>query len=352
MTERDVSRRGFLRTAAGTGVAGAAAGAGVTGTATAQEAPYDGYLSGVDNFDGSTVDATGQGEVTIAVGAEANGGGFAFDPPAVQVDPGTTLVWEWTGQGGQHNVVDEGGAFESDLVDEEGVTFEHTVDSEGVLKYFCQPHEGLGMRGVAAVGDTAEKEAGGDGNSSDSGNSGGGNSSSSSGQPDFGGYLGDVGNFDGTVVDARGQEEATVEVGVEANGGNLGFGPPAVHVDNGATVVWRWTGEGGAHNVVDEGGAFESELTAEGGFSFEHTFDEDGVYNYFCQPHQSLGMKGSVVVGSDFPSTGGGGGSVGPSGLPNTAKTLSVATVFVLVATLGLAYVFIKFGGDYGELET
>ena len=79
-TDRDVSRRGFLR-AAGTGVAGAAVGAGTTDTAVAQEAPYDGYLSDVDNFDGTTADMTGQDEVTIAVGAEGNGGGFAFDPP-------------------------------------------------------------------------------------------------------------------------------------------------------------------------------------------------------------------------------------------------------------------------------
>ena len=117
-TDRDVSRRGFLR-AAGTGVAGAAVGAGTTDTAVAQEAPYDGYLSDVDNFDGTTADMTGQDEVTIAVGAEGNGGGFAFDPPAVQVDPGTTVVWEWIGAGGQHNVVDEADNFESDLVEED-----------------------------------------------------------------------------------------------------------------------------------------------------------------------------------------------------------------------------------------
>ncbi len=352
-TDRDVSRRGFLR-AAGVGAAGATVGAGATTPALAQEAPYDGYLSDVDNFDGTTADMTGQGEVTIAVGAEGNGGGFAFDPPAVQVDPGTTVIWEWTGAGGQHNVVDEDGAFESELTDEEGFTFEYTFEEERVFKYFCQPHKGLGMKGVVAVGDTAEQGGGGstatpgseDGDGGDGGGGGGG-------QPDFGGYLDDVGNFDGSVVDARGQSEVTVAVGAEGNGGNLAFDPPAVHVDNGATVVWEWTGEGGAHNVLDEetdGEEFGSELTAEEGFVFEHTFEEDGRYNYYCQPHKSLGMKGSVVVGTDFPSVGGGeggDGGAGPSDLPGAAKTLSVATMFVLVATLGLAYVFVKYGGNY-----
>jgi len=346
-TDRDVSRRGFLR-AAGTGVAGAAVGAGTTSSVVAQEAPYEGYLSSVDNFDGTTADMTGQDEVTIAVGAEGNGGGFAFDPPAVQVDPGTTVVWEWTGAGGQHNVLGEAGSFESDLVEEEGFTFEHTFDSEGVVKYFCQPHKALGMKGVVAVGDAAEEGSGGGGDGSDGGD---GDDGGGGGQPDFGGYLDDVGNFDGSVVDARGQDEVTVEVGAEGNGGNLAFDPPAVRVDNGATVVWEWTGNGGSHNVVSEDDAFESNLVAEQGFTFEHTFEEDGIYNYFCQPHKSLGMKASVVVGSDFATVGGEEGGAGPSDLPGSAKTLGVATSFVLVATLGLAYVFIKYGGNYEELE-
>jgi halocyanin-like protein len=164
------------------------------------------------------------------------------------------------------------------------------------------------------------------------------------GEPDFGGYLDDVGNFGGSVEDATGQDQATVEVGAEGNGGNLAFGPAAVHVDPGTTVVWEWTGEGGSHNVVSEDGAFESDLVGEGGFTFEHTFEEDGIYNYFCQPHKSVGMKGSVVVGTDFPTKGGGGGGAGPADLPGAAKTLSVATMFVLVATLGLAYLFVRYG--------
>jgi hypothetical protein len=62
-------------------------------------------------------------------------------------------------------------------------------------------------------------------------------------------------------------------------------------------------------------------------------------------------MKGSVVVGTDFPTIGGEGGGAGPSDLPSSAKTLGVATSFVLAATLGLAYVFVKYGGNYEELE-
>jgi hypothetical protein len=66
-------------------------------------------------------------------------------------------------------------------------------------------------------------------------------------------------------------------------------------------------------------------------------------------------MKASVVVGSEFPTTGGGGGGdgggAGPGDLPESAQTLGVATMVVFVATLGLAYFFIKYGGDYGDFD-
>jgi hypothetical protein len=57
-------------------------------------------------------------------------------------------------------------------------------------------------------------------------------------------------------------------------------------------------------------------------------------------------MKGSVVVGSDYPAVGGGDGGEGPGDLPDSALTLGVATSFVMAATLGLAYLFTKYGSD------
>jgi len=122
-------------------------------------------------------------------------------------------------------------------------------------------------------------------------------------RPDFDGYLDDVENFDGTVVDARGDETVTIANGAEGNGDAFAFDPPAIHVDAGTTVVWEWTGEGGQHNVVHRDGVFESDLADEDGHTFEHTFEETGVYLYYCQPHEGLGMKGAVVVGDDYPTT-------------------------------------------------
>ena len=190
---------------------------------------------------------------------------------------------------------------------------------------------------AAAAGSAAAAEDGGDG-----GDGGG------APEPDYGGYLDDVSNFS-SLQDLRGESSVTVTVGAEGNTGNFAFGPPAIHVDPGTEVVWEWNGEGGSHNVVHEEGDYESELTAEEGFTFSHTFESDGMWKYYCQPHKSLGMKGVVVVGTDYPSVGGDGGGGGPQQIPESAMSLGVASTFVMAVTLGLAYFFIKYGGDYGE---
>jgi halocyanin-like protein len=105
-----------------------------------------------EGFDGEITDATGQDSVTVEVGAEGNGGAFAFAPPAVAVSPGTTVTWEWTGEGGQHNVVSDSGSdfsFESELKTDG--SFEQSFEEAGVALYVCEPHESLNMNGAVVV---------------------------------------------------------------------------------------------------------------------------------------------------------------------------------------------------------
>jgi len=111
------------------------------------DADYGDWFDGVDNYDGE-VDRTGESETTVLVGADD---GLAFEPAAIRISPGTTVVWEWTGNGGGHNVQAEGGDFESDLVDDEGHTFEHAFTEPALVRYFCEPHRDLGMRGGVRV---------------------------------------------------------------------------------------------------------------------------------------------------------------------------------------------------------
>ncbi|ADE04058.2 MULTISPECIES: halocyanin domain-containing protein [Haloferax] len=168
-------------------------------------------------------------------------------------------------------------------------------------------------------------------------------------EPDFGGHLDGI---DGGYEDLRGQSEVTIEVGAEGNGGALAFSPAGVWIDTGTTVTWEWTGEGGGHNVVaSEGASLDSgAAVSEAGSTYEYTFEEGdaGITKYHCVPHEALGMLGAVAVGGDVPtvSTGGGGGPSRPQ-VPDSAKSLGVATTFAMIATLGLAYFFMKYGGDY-----
>ncbi|MFC5134863.1 MULTISPECIES: halocyanin domain-containing protein [Haloferacaceae] len=104
--------------------------------------------SGGGGSDAEQVDRTGRETVEVAVGA---GNGLSFGPANVRVDPETTVVWTWTGEGGGHNVVDVDGAFESELTDEAGHTFEYTFEEAGIVEYVCTPHQTQGMRGVVEV---------------------------------------------------------------------------------------------------------------------------------------------------------------------------------------------------------
>ncbi|WP_254824623.1 halocyanin domain-containing protein [Haloglomus halophilum] len=143
-----MERRTFLVTAA------SVAGAGCIGGGGGEGDSYGDWFDGVDNFDGE-VDRTGQDETRVMVGVDD---GLAYGPPAIIITPGTTVVWEWTGNGGGHNVVSDDGIFESELTKEAGHTFEQTFDDSGLFRYFCTPHSDLGMRGGVRV-----RAGGGDG---------------------------------------------------------------------------------------------------------------------------------------------------------------------------------------------
>ena len=110
------------------------------------------FLEHANEYDDSIDDQTGESEIRVEVGAGS--GGLAFSPAAVRVDEGTTIVWEWTGEGGGHDVVSTGDSefdFESDRTDEAGHEFEHTFDGTGIALYECRPHRNQGMLGAVEV---------------------------------------------------------------------------------------------------------------------------------------------------------------------------------------------------------
>lgn len=193
-----------------------------------------------------------------------------------------------------------------------------------------------GTAGSAAIAGEAAAQSDGNG----SGGGGGG------GPIDFGGWLEDVGYWGGQVNDQTGNQKVTITVGGDANNG-LSFAPVAVHVDPGTTVTWQWSGKGGAHNVVAEDNSFNSgSPVAKAGTTFTHTFEEDGVNNYYCQPHRSQGMKGSVAVGSvprKSPATQ---QEVEPEemGVPIQPHYVGIAAVLTMTSSLVFVFYLLKYG--------
>ncbi|WP_415382724.1 plastocyanin/azurin family copper-binding protein [Halosimplex sp. TS25] len=207
---------------------------------------------------------------------------------------------------------------------------------------------GAGATAVAAGAGTAAAQEG-----TDTGGGGGGGGNV---QPEWPSYVDDA-NDEG-YEDLRGQSEATVEVGVGSGG--FAFGPTKIWIDSGTTVNFEFVEAG--HNVKPneqpEGGSLDGTeggefATISEGETYSATLETGGMYTYNCAPHAGQGMKGAIAVGEDVPTVevdSGGGGSSIPQ-VPDAAKSLGIATGFGMAATLGLAYFFIKYGGDYGEYD-
>ena len=167
-------------------------------------------------------------------------------------------------------------------------------------------------------------------------------------EPDWEGWLDDAPNYDQTE-DLRGEDE--VEVGVGTGPDGLEFEPPAIWIDPGTTVVWEWTGEGGSHDVTADAGPADlsSDLTDEAGFTYEHTFEEEGITTYYCSPHITVGMKGAVAVGDDIPTIEidtAGAGAMDPHemGVQIQEHWVGVGSVLMLSVSIVFAFYALKYG--------
>jgi plastocyanin len=117
---------------------------------------------------------------------------------------------------------------------------------------------------------------------------------------------------DGGHDEAVGAPSDTAEVNMITEDESYHFEPHVVRVNVGGTVTWH--NESGSHSttayhsdndqpqlVPDGAASWDSGIVSEQGATFEHTFETEGVYHYYCTPHESLGMLGSVIVGEPDP---------------------------------------------------
>lgn len=106
------------------------------------------------------------------------------------------------------------------------------------------------------------------------------------------------------------------------------FDPKGLLVEPGTTITFVNTS--GAHataayhpdnddkplRIPESASAWSSKTFSETDATFEVTLDTPGVYDYYCPPHEALGMVGRLVVGEPK----GGPGTTAPSDIPPAAR--------------------------------
>jgi plastocyanin len=110
------------------------------------------------------------------------------------------------------------------------------------------------------------------------------------------------------------------------------FTPEIVRIERGQTVQWTMDGRS-PHTVEADDGSWTSG-NLDPGVEFVHTFDQEGVFPFFCRYHgrPGAGMAGTVVVGNS-PLPGGAvpgpdpipGGPAGTVRVPQDAPTIQQA---------------------------
>ena len=69
------------------------------------------------------------------------------------------------------------------------------------------------------------------------------------------------------------------------------FSPQTLTIKEGQTVVWK-NKDMYAHTVT----GFGADAFVDSGRNYEYTFETAGTYDYICKLHESLGMRGRIVV--------------------------------------------------------
>ena len=123
-----------------------------------------------------------------------------------------------------------------------------------------------------------------------------------------------------------------------------------LYISPGTTVTFNW--ESDNHNInpqtVPEGATWEGHMPTENtGFTYEHTFETLGTYEYQCDPHVGLGMVGTIVVNESGQAPGGGGGGeVDPEhmGVPIQAHWVGIATILAIMSSLMFTFYVLKYG--------
>jgi plastocyanin len=122
-------------------------------------------------------------------------------------------------------------------------------------------------------------------------------------------------------------DNGVIIVGMYSSAGNNYNDPIGLHVEPGTTI--RFVNRSGMHSstayhrdngrdtrIPDGAQAWDSGLLTRRNESFEITLTVEGVYDYFCIPHEAMGHVGRIIVGNPQASP-----ARPTDGLPQAART-------------------------------
>jgi plastocyanin len=111
-------------------------------------------------------------------------------------------------------------------------------------------------------------------------------------------------------------EPVEIRMQGNADGSHVWFDPVGLHVEPGWTIRWINLDPGNSHTVTayhpnnferplripEDAQSWNSDylLPSE---SFSVTLTVEGVYDFFCVPHEHAGMVGRIIVGRPSPSS-------------------------------------------------
>ena len=233
----------------------------------------DSWLADANGYDGTPKRFGAGVQPTISVGEPVDSG-IAFAPAVIHVRPMTNVRWDWTGHGGEHNVVAVDGTFGSGNANgQAGTGYHYIFEETGVYPFFSAPRREDGMKGAVIVEEVPSTD-----------------------YPEVDEWVARAPNFTGTVVDHTNVDTTTVRVGAPDSKNQFVFSPPVMKISTGTTIEWQWAADS-PHTV-----AFESHdigtnnVISTSGVQFTHTFEQSGTYRYRCGPHETLGMRGAIIV--------------------------------------------------------
>ena len=133
------------------------------------------------------------------------------------------------------------------------------------------------------------------------------------------------------TADAAADDVLEIGMQGDADGSHVWFDPAGLRVRPGQTVRWTNRDKGNSHTVTAYHPDFERPLRIPGtaapfdsdyllpGESFSAVFSVEGVYDYYCVPHEHAGMVGRIVVGRPAAEEAGASAAVDLTPLPEAA---------------------------------